>query len=165
MTSSYKKIKGGRSIQLNSEYSNQYSAGGDNGLIDFLKGSSNFRTGYWQGYYGENFSAIVDLGSIEEVKFISLGALQDIKSWIWFPKNVKISIGVNEHGFKELASIENDFPDDEYGAFTKEFSKRLNYPIRIRYIKIEAENYGVCPEWHLGNGNDTWLFFDEITVE
>lgn len=163
--SSYKKIKGGRSINLNSEYSNQYSAGGDNGLIDFLKGSSNFRTGYWQGYYGENFEAIVDLGSIEEVKYISLGALQDIKSWIWYPKNVKISVGVNKNGFKELASIENDFPDNEYGAFTKEFSKQLNSPIRIRYIKIEAENYGVCPEWHLGNGNDTWLFFDEITVE
>ena len=163
--SSYKKIKGGRSIQLNSEYSNQYSAGGDNGLIDFLKGSSNFRTGYWQGYYGGNFEAIVDLGSIEEVRFISLGALQDIKSWIWFPKNVKISVGVNQQGFKELASIENDFTDNEYGAFTKEFSKQLNSPIRIRYIKIEAENYGVCPEWHLGNDNDTWLFFDEITVE
>jgi len=165
VNSSYKKIKGGRSIKLNSEYSNQYSAGGDNGLIDFLKGSSNFRTGYWQGYYGENFVAIVDLGRIEEVKYISLGALQDIKSWIWFPKNVKISVGVNEHGFKELADIENDFPDNEYGAFTKEFSNQLNTPIRIRYIKIEAENYGPCPEWHLGNGNDTWLFFDEITVE
>jgi hypothetical protein len=163
--SSYKKIKGGRSIQLNSEYNNQYSAGGDNGLIDFMKGSSNFRTGYWQGYYGEDFSAIVDLGQIEEVSFISLGALQDIKSWIWFPKNVKISVGVNQHGFKELASIENNFPDEEYGAFTKEFSKRLNYPIRIRYVKIEAENYGICPKWHLGNGNPTWLFFDEITVE
>jgi hypothetical protein len=150
---------------LNSEYSNQYSAGGDNGLIDFLKGNSNFRTGYWQGYYGENFSAIVDLGKIEEVQYISIGALQDIKSWIWFPKNVKISVGVNQHGFKELASIKNDFPDNEFGAFTKEFGKQLETPIKIRYIKIEAENYGVCPEWHLGNGNPTWLFFDEITVE
>ena len=165
VSSSYKKIKGGRSIKLNTAYSNQYSAGGDNGLIDFLKGSSNFRTGYWQGYNGEHFMAIVDLGSIEEVKFISLGALQDIKSWIWFPKNVKIWVSDTGSTYKELASIKNDFPDDEYGAFTKEFSKQLNYPIRIRYIKIEAENYGTCPEWHLGNGNDTWLFFDEITVE
>ena len=165
VNSSYKKIKGGRSIRLNSEYSNQYSAGGDNGLIDFLKGSNNFRTGYWQGYYGTNFEAIVDLGEIEKVKFISLGALQDIKSWIWFPKTVTIWISGNGSDFKELTSIENDFPDNEYGAFTKEFSKRLKTPIKIRYIKIEAENYGVCPEWHLGNGNDTWLFFDEITVE
>ena len=37
--------------------------------------------------------------------------------------------------------------------------------IRAIYIKIVAENYGICPEWHLGSGGDTWLFLDEITVE
>ncbi len=165
VSSSYKKIKGGRSIALKNEYSNQYSAGGQNGLIDFLEGSSNFRTGYWQGYYGVDFEAIVDLGRIEKVKIISLGALQDIKSWIWFPKNVKILVSSDDMIYKELISIENDFPDNEYGAFTKEFSIDLPKAMEIRYVKIVAENYGVCPNWHLGNGNSTWLFFDEIMVE
>ena len=34
----------------------------------------------------------------------------------------------------------------------------------FRFLKVEAENYGNCPEWHLGSGGKTWLFFDEITV-
>lgn len=162
---SYKKIKGGRSIKLESEYSNQYSASGNNGLIDFLKGTPNFRTGYWQGYNGTDFSAVVDLGERKSVKLISLGTLQDIQAWIFFPKKVKISISNSGSEFKEVASIKNDFADDEYGTFTKEFSKKFQPPVNTRYIKVEAENYGICPEWHLGAGNDTWLFLDEITIE
>jgi predicted alpha-1,2-mannosidase len=165
VNTSFKKIDGGRSILLNSKYSNQYGASGDNALIDFLKGSANFRTGYWQGYYASDFSAIVDLGRIEPVKKISVGALQEIKSWIWFPKSVKISYSENNETFKVLATIKNDFADNEYGGFTKEFSKIVNETIYARYIKIEAVNYGVCPGWHPGSGNDTWMFLDEIEVE
>ena len=165
VNTSFKKIDGGRSILLNSEYSNQYAASGDNALIDFLKGSANFRTGYWQGYYASDFSAVVDLGRVEPVKKISVGALQEIKSWIWFPKSVKISFSENNETFKEWAIIKNDFADNEYGAFTKEFSKIMNETVYARYIKIEAVNYGVCPGWHPGSGNDTWMFLDEIEVE
>jgi hypothetical protein len=161
----FKKIDGGRSILLNSKYSNQYRASGDNALIDFLKGSANFRTGYWQGYYASDFSAVVDLGRVKPVKKISVGALQEIKSWIWFPKSVKISYSENNETFKVLATIKNDFADNEYGGFTKEFSKIMNESIQARYIKIEALNYGVCPGWHPGSGNDTWMFLDEIEVE
>ena len=64
-----------------------------------------------------------------------------------------------------LATIKNDFADNEYGGFTKEFSKIMNESIQARYIKIEALNYGVCPGWHPGSGNDTWMFLDEIEVE
>ena len=165
VNTSFKKIKGGRSVLLNSVYSNQYAASGDNALIDFLKGSANFRTGYWQGYYATDFSAVVDLGRVELVKKISVGALQDIKSWIWFPKSVKVSFSENNETFKELGIIKNDFADNEYGAFTKEFSKIMHETVHARYIKIEAVSYGVCPGWHPGSGNDTWMFLDEIEVE
>ena len=32
-------------------------------------------------------------------------------------------------------------------------------------IKIKAENYGICPDWHLGAGGKTWIFVDEITIK
>lgn len=161
----YKKIKGGRSIKLLSEYSNQYSAGGDNGLIDYLKGGINFRTGYWQGYWETDFSAIVDLGEIEPISKIGVGALQDIKSWIWYPKKLEISISVDGENFSSLAILVNNFSDKEYGGFRKEFETILKQKKKVRYVKVEAESYGTCPDWHLGAGNPTWLFFDEITIE
>ncbi len=50
-------------------------------------------------------------------------------------------------------------------AAIKGFEKKFNSPIQGRFIKIKVKNYGVCPDWHLGNGGDTWLFLDEITIE
>ncbi len=161
----YKKIKGGRSIELLSPYSNQYSAGGNKGLIDYLTGGSDFRTGYWQGFYDTDFTGVVNLGEEENIKRVSLSSLQDIKSWIWFPRSVKISSSVNGKDYETLGSIENDFSDEEYGSFNKTFEVVLSKPTKAKYIMVEAQNYGPCPKWHLGDGNPTWLFFDEITIE
>lgn len=161
----YRKVKGGRNIKLISEYSNQYAAGGDNGLIDFVRGGKNFRTGMWQGYWDQDFQAIVSLNRTESVNRIAIGALQDIKSWIWYPKSVTFSISDDGKNFEFLSTISNEFSDKEYGAFTQEFAIDLPQPKKAKFIKVQAESFGKCPDWHLGNGNPTWLFFDEITVE
>ena len=57
----------------------------------------------------------------------------------------------------------NDFSDQEYGAFTKDFTVQLNKS--ARYIRVTAPNYGNCPEWHLGAGGKSWLFADEILIK
>jgi predicted alpha-1,2-mannosidase len=162
---SYKKIIGGRSIQIISEYDNQYNAGGDKALIDHLKGSANFRTGFWQGYYGKDVEIIIDLGKVKTIDRIAVGALQDIKSWIFYPPEIELLGSDNGKGFASISILKNDFPDNEYGAFVKEFEFIPTSKEQYRYIKVKAKNYGICPEWHLGNGGDTWIFLDEITIE
>jgi len=162
---SYKKIVGGRSIEILTEYDNQYNAGGDKALIDHLKGSANFRTGFWQGYYGKDVEVIVDLGKVITINKISVGALQDIKSWIFYPKSIELLGSDNGIGFAPITVVINDFPDNEYGAFIKEFEFSPTTKVQYRYIKVLVKNYGKCPEWHLGKGGDTWLFLDEITIE
>ncbi|MDB4710236.1 GH92 family glycosyl hydrolase [Flavobacteriales bacterium] len=161
---SYFKTEGGRSLDLKSTYSNQYNAGGDNALINGLKGPDNFMTGYWQGFHDQNFEAVVDYGKVKPHKYISIGALQDIKSWIWFPKKVAFSVSLDGNKYKVVAVVENDFPDNKYGSYIKDFDFEFKNETPFRFLKVEAENYGNCPEWHLGSGGKTWLFFDEITV-
>lgn len=34
-----------------------------------------------------------------------------------------------------------------------------------RYIKVLAKNAGVCPDWHPGRGNLSWIFADELSIE
>ena len=46
----------------------------------------------------------------------------------------------------------------------------LDYHLRLknnkaRFVKIKAQNYGVCPQWHLGAGGTTWIFTDEIIIK
>jgi hypothetical protein len=38
-------------------------------------------------------------------------------------------------------------------------------PVKARYIRLRAKQYGKLPEWHEGAGGDTHIFCDEITVE
>ena len=163
VTSEFLKIKSGRTITLNATYDNQYAAEGTGALIDMLKGSNNFRTGFWQGYQGQDVEAIVDLGKIETISKISTGFLQDNRSWIWFPKYVDFYTSTDGLNFTMLKRITNDFSLKQEGSFTKEFGFKTT--LKTRYVKMIAKNFGVCPEWHLGAGGKSWIFIDEITIE
>lgn len=160
----FNKIDGSRFIKLNSEYANQYSAGGDGALIDQIKGGKEFRTGDWQGYR-EDLEAIVDLGSVQHISGVSLGCLQDIKSWIWFPKEVMFYCSDDGENWTEIGAIsEPNQSDSEYGSFVHRYNSKLGCS-NVRYVKVVAKNYGECPDWHLGAGGKTWLFVDEIEIE
>ncbi|GAB5539098.1 MAG: hypothetical protein Salg2KO_12010 [Salibacteraceae bacterium] len=162
--SSYIKIEDDWDIHLRSDYSNQYAAGGNNALIDKIRGANNFTIGSWQGYYGTDLEAVIDLGEIKSVNQVGLGCLQDIKSWIWFPSEIRVFTSDQIDGPYSLAAeMETSMPNDEYGSITKDFS--LTVSKKCRYIKVIASNYGQCPSWHLGAGNDTWIFVDEILVD
>jgi hypothetical protein len=163
ISANYYKIDNNKTIKLYSEYSNQYAAAGDKTLIDHLRGGENYRTGNWQGYR-EDLNVTVNLGEIKEISSISIGFLQDIKSWIFFPK--KIEVLTSEYGdiYRHLVFLDNTFPDDKEGTFTNDFTFN-KHKINARYVQIKAINYGVCPKWHLGAGGKTWLFVDEIIID
>ncbi len=163
ISSSFFKIDGSKSISIESKYANQYSAAGDKTLIDHLRGSGSYRTGRWQGYR-EDLKATVNLGSKKTINQLSIGFLQDIKSWIFYPKEVCFYVSTDGVNFKEIAVVKNTFPDSQYGSFHKEFSVDLK-EVKAQYIKVEAKNYGKCPDWHLGAGGTTWLFTDEIVIK
>ena len=163
VTANYYKIDNKKSIVLQSQYANQYAAAGDKTLIDHLRGGENYRTGNWQGFR-ENLIATVDLGVAKEISTINLGCLQDIRSWIFFPTKIDILTSTDNETYTRLSSITNTFSDTIEGTFTKDFIFKT-HPIQARYIKVKAENYGICPEWHLGAGGKTWLFVDELTIK
>ena len=44
---------------------------------------------------------IVDLGQIDKVQFFNIGAIQDVRSWIWFPKEVEYEVSNNGKDLKK----------------------------------------------------------------
>lgn len=163
ISSEYFKIDDSRSIKILSKYANQYAAAGDNTLIDHLRGSGSYRTGRWQGYR-ENIELIVDIGELKPVNSVSIGFLQDIKSWVFYPPKVTFFASDDGVSFREVAIVKNTFPDNKYGSFHQDYKASFSRN-KTQYIKIVAENYGVCPDWHLGSGGTTWLFSDEIIID
>ena len=65
--------------------------------------------------------------------------------------------------FKQLGLVENTVPADEYKPVIKDFEIKI--PLTARYIKIKASKFGTIPEWHIGAGNPSWIFADEIVIE
>jgi len=157
------KIPIGREITINTEYANQYSAGGDLALIDFIRGPLNYKTGAWQGYHGVDLDAIVDLGNIQLIGKIETGFMQDVGSWIFMPMEVQFYVSNDGKDFQLIGTVENDVSHRMLGVNIKNFT--VNFSTKARYIKVVAKNQGTCPEWHVGDGQPAWIFADEIVIE
>lgn len=161
---SFFKMPENRTINIESTYNPQYAAGGDEGLIDLLRGPSDFRTGYWQGYQAQDFEATVDLGKVQPIKKLALGCLQDIRSWIWMPTQVEFYISTDGINYQALGTVKNKIPVDNYDVFVTDF-ERSKINKNARFIKVVARNYGTIPNWHMGHGGEAFIFVDEIVVE
>ena len=159
----YYKIDNYKSINIESKYANQYAAAGDKTMIDNLRGGTNYRTGNWQGFR-ENLTATIDLGKSKNINSITLGCMQDIKSWIFFPKNVEFLISNNNIDFKSIGKLNTDYTNIKEGSFVNDYTIVLE-DSKAKYIKVKAKNYGILPQWHLGAGGKSWLFVDEIIVK
>lgn len=166
VVSNFYKGETGRSISLMSSYSNQYTGGGDSAIIDFMRGSNNFADGKWQGYEGQNITAIIDLGKIKWLKKVSTGFMQDINSWIWLPQYVEFSFSTDGQHYGNPIRITNPIDPKDEGAIIHEFSSRalIKY---ARYIKLYAKGMIDCPEWHKGYAyhGKAWMFIDEVSVK
>ena len=152
-----------KSINIKSKYSPQYTGGGDDALIDNQRGSEDFRLGGWQGYQGQDFEAVVDLKSVKEIKEIGVGFLQEIGAWIWYPTSVTIEISEDSTNFSQYGTIGNPYHVDDYTPTVDEF--KIMKGAKARYVRIKAKNFGKIPDWHLGAGNDSWIFIDEIIIK
>ena len=132
-------------------------------MIDGLRGSVNWRLGGWQGYQGQDFEAIIDLKSVKDIHSVSVGFLEDIRSWIYFPKNLMVEVSENGEKYVRFGTFTNPHPDNDYTVKTEDFT--VKGLAKARYVRVRAENYGVLPAWHLGAGGEAHIFTDEIIVE
>jgi len=162
-TASFVKLPPNRTIAITGKYANQYSAGGDHALIDGIRGGENFRTGAWQGYYAQDVEVVVDISEPQTVSYIALGCLQDQGSWIFMPQQVEFFVSTDGHAFQPVGSVKNTTSEEVEGAVVKDFEVKIR-PTAARYVKVAVKNFGKCPVWHVGAGNDTWFFLDEVVI-
>ena len=157
------KIDPLRTITPKTPFANQYSAGGPYALIDGYFGSSDFRTGTWQGYQGVDIDITVDLGRVQTVSEVSINFLEDQRSWIFLPTAVELAVGLDEQT-KTIDKIELPEITPRKESMQKTIRFSLDGSLQ-RYIHLKAKNLGTLPPWHLGYGGEAWLFADEITIK
>ena len=140
----------------------KYPGNGKETLLDGINGSINFSDGKWQGFEGDDFDVIVDLGKAVTVNSVSIDFLQNVNSWIFMPKDVQFSISSDGIKYRPYM-IQNDISEKPGRPVIKEFKASFDSSL-VRFIHIKANNIGVCPPWHPGAGGKAWIFCDEIVI-
>ncbi|MFN5172770.1 MAG: GH92 family glycosyl hydrolase [Bacteroidota bacterium] len=151
----------------------QYSAGGAGALVDEIQGSKEWRAGGWMGFYDQDFSAVIDMGSVRSVSEVNARFLQDSRAWILMPRSVEVwssADGVKYTKWPQAVVFKDDWQNNEtlidQLSFQHTDGNAGVKPIKARYVKVVADKYGKLPEGHLGypyNGSG-YIFIDEIEV-
>ena len=153
-------------IDIQSKYNPQYHAGGPEGLIDGIFGTENWRKGDWQGYQSQDFETVIDMQSTREISQITANFLQDTRSWILMPTKVEYYVSEDNINFTLFDTQNNTIDPKEYKTIIKGVES-IQLPVKARYVKVKATNFGKLPEWHQGfpSGGDAFIFIDEIIIK
>jgi hypothetical protein len=157
------KLPNDKKVNLNCTYNPQYHAGGAGGLLDGIHGNINWRKGDWQGYQAQDFNAIIELDSIQQIQHVKSTFLQDQRSWIFFPTSYEVYSSID--GINYTLNYSKTY--EVVRADDKNTINLLDATVnaKCKYIKVIAKNYGKLPNWHEGAGGEAFIFIDEIETQ
>jgi putative alpha-1,2-mannosidase len=158
------KIPHDWTVKIFSKYNRQYTGGGDIGLIDGIRGTTNFASGEWQGYQPDDLVAVIDLQRETEIRRVGGGFLQVARSWIWMPTRIEFEVSDDNVNFRKVAEIKTTVAVDDLEAKIRDYKADIA-PTKARYVRVRAYNLGKIPAWHPGAGYDAFIFVDEIFID
>lgn len=132
-------------------FNDHYNAGGDQALIDGVRGGWTYTDKKWQGFIKGGVDVTIDLGSEQEITEVSAQFMQMCIPDVWFPAEVVISASCDGNGYNELTRITHNIERNEELSF-KEYGWSGN--TKARYIRYTAK----C------GPQRGWLFTDEIII-
>ena len=151
-------------LNLHTSFDPQYAASGNNALIDGISGPPHYQTGDWQGFWGEDIQGVIDLKSVKHVQHFEVGALRDIRPWIFLPREVQVDVSVDSVNWQPFGKgiVGHEVANDQEAAIVHRF--RLEGSEEARFLRFNVSNFGPLPEEHLGAGHPSWVFLDEIRL-
>ncbi|GBF20372.1 MULTISPECIES: family 20 glycosylhydrolase [Arenibacter] len=148
----------GKPVTYINKYHDSYKGAEDLGMVNVVRGSKNFHDGQWQGWLDNDMELVIDLESPTELEKISVGALENQGSGIYFPIQVEVFLSDDGKTFRSAGSVKREYAANN-GSELKDFVIEIGKQIVI-YIKVKATNLGTAP-----TGGGSWVFIDEVVVE
>jgi len=153
-----------KKIQLVHPYSERYSGGGEQGLVNSMFGSRLYSDGRWQGFEKVDLDGTIDLGAMETVHSISCTFLEHTGARIFRPVRIEYAVSEDGISFQNVFTQDINPPVYHREAHIEQYTADFK-PCPARFIRIQAFNAGECPSWHFYAGGKAFLFIDEIVVE
>lgn len=156
----YKSLLHDATVTLDKGPSAPYVNGGAAALVDFALGGNSYVRPQWIGFDGENLSGVIDMGRVRSLSHVGFNAANEPGSWIVLPRDAIFEFSVDgTHYYRPVAITTADSRTAGSGAHY--FGTSVPGGVTARYIRFAIRN-GVLPEWHIGAGNPSWMFVDEI---
>lgn len=152
-------------VTLLTDPNNAYTFSGGQLLVDGLRGeSTNYRTGRWIGYAGNDLQAVIDLGEEQEISEVSVNTCVEKGDWIFDARAFEVSARTAEGEFVKVAGEE--YPVMKESDPNKIYTHTLKFaPVKARYVQVTLKSEHAMPEWHGGKGKAGFIFVDEISVK
>ena len=149
--------------------SSPYSRGGDQALVDGVRGSIDRRGGDWQGYEEKDLEVVIDLGASQPIERVKIGFLQVVWARIFLPSAVEVSLSEDGETFATLGTVIHDVAPDE-PMDLRHYFEVIGEPgekgrRHARFVRVRAVNIVRAPPDHELSGEPAWLYADEIIVE
>lgn len=144
----------------------QYTENGPEGMVDRIFGTTNYRIGGWQGWQGD-MKAVVELENERTVKLVGVNCLQNMRSWIFYPKSLTVEYSIDGKTwlpYGDKLEVSGERGHDQQEKSTTQLFAVMKFA-HARYIRITVENYGPLPGWHISAGEQAWTFIDEIIIK
>ncbi|MBM3908617.1 MAG: beta-N-acetylhexosaminidase [Gemmatimonadetes bacterium] len=154
----------GARVAVSPAADSRYPGTGATTLADGLLGSDAHGDGLWQGWWGPDVEAVLDLGAARRADSVSVRFLQNVRSWIVLPARVEFAWSVDGATWRDLGGVAHTVPVMREGAITRAFAAALPSDATPRYLRVRARTAGPLPIGHPGAGQPSWLFADEIVV-
>ena len=141
-----------------------YGFNGADLLVDGLHGTStNYRTGRWIGFQGEDLIVVIDLLQPTEITSAEIRNAVVTGDWIFDTSGITIESSMDNQSFTTVIS---ETVIDEKSEHWSDISTHslLFEPVTARYFKVTVRP-SVMPAWHPGSGNRAFIFTDEIRLD
>ena len=158
----------GRPVEVVPASSSRYSAAGDTGLVDGIRGSIDRRGGHWQGYHADEITAVIDLGEGEAVEAVKVGFLQHPGSGVYYPRRVEVAVSEDGVAFGEavVREVAAAVRAGEGGAAVGG-RVYVEVPVGVagvRAVRVRIAGLGTVPDGWPSAGGTAWTYVDEIIV-
>ena len=150
-------------IELLTTPARNYENAGAGMLVDGLGGkSTNYRTGRWLGFQGEDLVAVIDMLEPTEISSLEINNAVVTGDWIFDTSEIIIESSNDGNSYTTVAT--ETIIDDKNEHWADISTHKVSFePTSARYYKVSVK-CSTIPSWHPGSGRRAYIFVDEIKL-